>query len=440
MKIRILLLLLLLAAANVEAQEKPLSLQEAIELAITQSDDAQLAETKVQSAATELEVTRNNRYPDLTVSGQYSYLTGADVELKIPVPGQSQEEAKDGGASPEVNQLLLGQANLSMPLFTGFKIKNAVRAGENLLKAAEYNALSEKEKIALQVIQNYLDLYKAEKAVALLEESLKTAGQRVEDFSAMEQNGLLARNDLLKAQLQQSRVELSLQEAQKNVEILNYRLSTALNLQEGTRIKISEEDIAFLPQQISEENKQTLRNDLQALEFQEKAAEDRIKIEKGDYYPSLALVGGYLALDAKNALTISNAMNIGVGVSYNLAGIFKNKSDVKLAESRAEELEKTIDLATDQIKVQVKNAEQEFQLALKKLDVFERSVVQATENYRIVKDKYDNGLASTNDLLEADVEQLQTRLELAYAKAGVLEKHYALKSAEGNLINNFISK
>jgi hypothetical protein len=30
-----------------------------------------------------------------------------------------------------------------------------------------------------------------------------------------------------------------------------------------------------------------------------------------------------------------------------------------------------------------------------------------SENYRIIKDKYDNGLSDTNDLLEADVEQLQ---------------------------------
>ncbi len=33
------------------------------------------------------------------------------------------------------------------------------------------------------------------------------------------------------------------------------------------------------------------------------------------------------------------------------------------------------------------------------------------ENYRIVKNKYDNGLSDTNDLLEADLEQLQSKID-----------------------------
>jgi hypothetical protein len=36
------------------------------------------------------------------------------------------------------------------------------------------------------------------------------------------------------------------------------------------------------------------------------------------------------------------------------------------------------------------------------------------ENYR--KEKYDNGLSDTNDLLEADVEQLGSKINKALAK------------------------
>jgi outer membrane protein TolC len=55
-------------------------------------------------------------------------------------------------------------------------------------------------------------------------------------------------------------------------------------------------------------------------------------------------------------------------------------------------------------------------------------VEQASENYRIIKDKYDNGLSDTNDLLEADVEQLGSNINKTLARANVIQKYYELLS------------
>ncbi|MGB8703439.1 MAG: TolC family protein, partial [Gillisia sp.] len=306
---------------------------------------------------------------------------------------------------------------------------------ENSYQAALLNAENEKEQIALQTIRDYLNLYKANKAIDLIEENLKSARQRVKDFTSMEQNGLLARNDLLKAQLQQSNIQLSLEEAKKNKNILSYKLATLLKLPEGTQINTTDTDLSEIPVELQQ--KAVSRNDLEALKYQEKAAENQVKVAESKYYPSLALVGGYTALDLHNALTVTNAINIGVGVSYNIANIFKTKSDVKLAESRADELKYTIDMVSDKVKVQIENAEQDYKLALKKYEVYQQSQEQARENYRIVKDKYDNGLMDTNDLLEADVQQLQATMDLAYAKADITQKYYELLTARGTLTNQF---
>ncbi len=438
MKIKNVLLsaVMILVTAGVSAQEKELSLEEAVSLALSNSDQAKISEAEVKTAKNELRVLKDARYPDLDLSGRYSYLSSANIDLQLETGQQSSPQEGEPTASPEVNQLMLGQANLSLPVFAGFRIKNSIEAGENRYKAAELKAVSDNEQIALQTIQTYLRLFTAKKAVELMKESLKTAQQRVKDFTAMEENGLLARNDLLKAQLQQSNVDVSLQQAQKNADILAYQLAVSLKLPEDTQIEIPESGPGILPQQ--DQLKQEInRSDLEALKLQEKAAENKIKAVQADYYPSIALIGGYTALDLQNALTISNAMNVGVGVSYNLADIFKNKNRVKVARSQAERLNSSIDLMNDRIKVQVKNAEQDYQLAVKKYGVYEKSVEQAVENYRIVKDKYDNGLADTNDLLEADVQQLQSKLDLANARAGIIEQYYNLLHAEGILINQF---
>lgn len=416
-------------------QTKNLSLKEAVDMALKNSDAAKISETKITTAENELSVTKNKQYPDFKISGQYKYLTNADVTLKTsetetnPDPDQTQTQS-----IPDVNQLLLGQADLSMPIFAGFKIKNAVKASENLFQAATLNAKSDKEEIALKTLKSYIALYKAQKTVDLVKENLKNAQQRVNDFNALEKNGLLARNDLLKAKLQKSNVELTLAESKKNVRLLNYQMITFLKLPKNTKIEVDESRFGLTPE-ADTLNLESSRADLEALAYQEKAAKDRVKVTKGNYYPTLSLSGGYLALDLQNALTVKNAMNIGVGVSYDLTSIFKNKSNVRVAESKAKELKYAINQLEDQVSIEVENAREEYQLILRNFDVYTESEEQAVENYRIVKDKYDNGLQDTNDLLEADLQQLQSKISLAYAKANITQKYYELQKAQGKLID-----
>jgi len=76
---------------------------------------------------------------------------------------------------------------------------------------------------------------------------------------------------------------------------------------------------------------------------------------------------------------------------------------------------------------------------MKQSVVYEKALEQATENYRIVKDKYDNSLADTTDLLEADNQQLQAKINQALSKADIAQKYYELQFANGKLINSLSS-
>ena len=52
--------------------------------------------------------------------------------------------------------------------------------------------------------------------------------------------------------------------------------------------------------------------------------------------------------------------------------------------------------------------------------MYTEAIEQAAENYKITKNKYDNSLVTTTDLLEAEVAQLQTKLNFAFAKADAM--------------------
>lgn len=438
MKIKksLLLAFLLLGISVMHSQErKTLSLKDAIEIAITKSNEASLANTKVETSKLELETVKNNIYPSLKISGQYSRLTNANVKSNIG-SGNTNPNAEPS-ASPKVSLLLLGQANVAMPIFSGFKLKNSIIVSDNLYKSQTFSASHTKEQLALEVVELFANLYKSQEMAKLIEENIKSAQQRVKDFSAMLDNGLLARNDLLKAQLQESNIQLSLDNANKNINIINYKLVTLLQMDENTKIDIDIESIKEDMKKNQSLSIEAKRNDLEALNYQEKASEASIKIAKAGYYPSLSFIGGYIALDLKDVLTVTNAINFGVGVSYDLASIFKNGKEVKLAKSKAEQTKKAVEILTDKIKEDTQEAQENYNLSLKQNLVYKQANEQGEENFRITKDKYDNSLSDTNDLLEADVQQLQTKINLALSQADIALKYYQLQFASGKLLNSF---
>jgi outer membrane protein len=327
-----------------------------------------------------------------------------------------------------------------MPLFAGFKIRNSVLLSENTYHAEIANSAYTKENVALRVIEYYANLYKAQKSVELLDENLISSNQQVKDFEAMEQNGLLARNDLLKAQLQSSQIELSLAEAKKNVKLINIKLITLLKLDTKTELTISPDNVdsnLFNFKVASQDEAFTNRKDLESLHFRQKALEAGIKVTQSDYYPAVSLVAGYTALDLQNVVRVENAMNIGVGLSFNLSSVFKNGKEVKAAKSRFEETQFQEAALKNHITVEIVEAQENYTLAIKQDQLYKESVVQTIENFRIVKDKYDNGLVDTNDLLEANLQDLTAQINQAYAKANVVLKYYELLNATGQLTQSF---
>jgi len=419
--------------SSIEAQEKTsLTLDEAVKMAWEKSNEVTLANTKVNSKKYELQTVKNNQYPDLKIQGQYQRLGKASIDM------HNDEASAEPTASPD--RAMFGMANLSLPIFSGFKIQSSIDAYDNLYEAESANAAKTKEDVALRVITYYTALYKAQKTLDLLNENQKQAKQRVTDFTELEKNGIIPRNDLLKAQLLVSKTQLSIDEANNNINNINFYLVTLLKLDPSVKIEVNENDFFSLKTSnaptsdaIALEN----RKDLEALRFQQKASEANIKVARAGYYPSLALLGGYTALDLKDFITVKYAMNFGVGLTYDLSGILKNNAHVREAESRALEVKNTEAIMTDRIKVEVQKSIEDYDLAINQSVVYDEALQQAAENYRLVKDKFDNGLSDTNDLVEADVEHLNAKINTALSKAAIIQKYYELLSVSGQLSQSF---
>ncbi len=416
--------------ASAQATQK-VTLRQAIDMSIKNSKNLRISGAKILEATADVQEAKDRQLPDVKVSGSYLRLTNANIDLKSSGSGGG------SGNTPNVNQALYGIANLSLPLYAGGKIKYGIESAKYLEQAARLNADNDRQGVTYNTMQAYTNLYKASRAVSVIRENIKASVQRDTTFSRLEQNGLLARNDLLKAQLQTSNIELTLLDAESNLTVANENMNLMLGLPENTVIETDSNFVADTkePKTFVEMENLALqsRKDLQAVGLQKKAAAVGIKAAKAEVYPTIALTGGYIAADVPKVLTVTNAVNVGVGVSYNLSSIWKNNTKLAQAKARETQVTASEELLNDEIRLQVNKDYQGWLLAQKKIDVYDKAIAQATENYRITKNKYDNSLVTITDLLEADVSLLQAKLNAAYAKADAALAYNKLLSTTGTL-------
>lgn len=433
-----LLIAFSLLGLQVTAQDKrPITLNEAIHLGIKNSKQLMTSQAKIEEATAALKEALNNQLPDAKLAGSYLWLSSANVDMKIKNSGGS---GGGGGTVPTVSKAGYAIANASVPVFAGGRIRYGIEASRFLEQATRLDADNDKEQVIQNTIEAFVNLYKAKASVSLVQENLAEAQQRVKDFSNLEKNGLLARNDLLSAQLQASNFELGLLDAENNWKLANVSMNILLGLPENLELV---PDSSMINENFSvkalNEYLQTAyanRKDLAALDFRKKASESSIKSSKGDYYPSLAVTGGYIAADIPEVISITNALNIGVGVSYNIGSLWKTKAKVQQAEARAKQAAIGESQLNDNIRLDVNHSYLNFLSSQKKIEVYEKAVEQAVENYRIVKNKYNNSLATTTDLLDANTKQLLERMNLIFAKADAVVAYNKLLEAAGLLDEN----
>jgi len=426
----ILLAVSLLMLQFIQAQEtRTLTLTEAIDLGLKNSHLLKNNEAKILEATANIKEAEERKLPDASVNGSYLYLpVNPTIDMKT---------GSGSGGAPSVHQALYGTANVSLPLYAGGKIKYGIESARLLEQAVKLDAENDRASVILNITSACINLYKAHQAIELVKENLQQSQQRVKDLSNLEKNGLLARNDLLKAELQSSNTELTLLDAESNYKLACVNMNIMMGLPEQT-ILIPDKSGLALPTSIKsiEEYEQDAiqnRKDIAAVNVRKKNADVNLKSIKADKYPSIALTGGYIAADIPKFLTVYNAVNIGIGVKYNIASLWKNKSKIQQAEAKVKQLTANENMLTDNIRMQINEAYQMYLVSVKKIEVFEKAITQATENYRITKNKYDNSLATTTELLEADVALFQAKLRVTNAKADSFVAYNKLLQTAGDL-------
>jgi outer membrane protein TolC len=430
----------LLGSGALKAQEtRKLSLQEAISLSIKNSKQLKGSQAKIDEATAALREAVERRLPDAKVSGAYMRFNSPKVDLSI----KSNNNNNNGGSgsstgnTAKVTQAAYAMVNASLPIYAGGRIRYGIESSKYLEQAAKLDADNDREAVVLNTIDAYNNLYKSRAAVDLVNQNLQDARQRVKDLTNLEKNGVMARNDLLKAQLQQSNTELSLLDAENNWKLAMVNMNLMLGLPDSTTLETDSTSMNSIPEtkNVQDYVIQALQNrkDLSALDLRKKAAQTGVKATRADLYPSLALTGGYVALDIPNALSVYNAVNIGLGVQYNIGSLWKTKAKIDQAEARQRQVQASEEQLADGIRMEVNQAYLNYLSSQKKIEVYNAAIEQAEENYKVTNNKFNNGLATVTDVLDADIARLQARLNRAFAQSDTYVAYNKLLQSAGLL-------
>lgn len=329
-------------------------------------------------------------------------------------------------------------------VFNGFQWKNGVISMDYAAKAAEYSYESKKNDVSINIISAYLNLFKLQKALVLVEESLDQIKAHVKEVSDFESHGLATENDVLRTKLQQSNTELTQIDIENNIQTVNYNLDIMLGLPENTKVQIdtttimADKTLQPLPSYLQKFGNDRL--DLKAAEMQEKAQEAGIKVTQSGVYPKLLVGADYNYLRPNPRIIppldqFQPSWDIGVKLTYSFTNLYENKH--KMAESRAKLVvaQETYNQLNDGAKMEINEDYMKYKESLHKIDVTNISLEQAKENYRIVKSKYDNHVALLTDLLDANNFLLNAQINLISARADAQLAYYGLLKAAGELTN-----
>lgn len=435
---KMILLFILLGFSNLKAQQNNvISLQEALKIAKENNISIQKSQLEIQLSEENIKENKELRLPDVEISGVYSRITNLT-------------EFKDGFLKgkdvvhtiPEIYDV---KTDFKMPIYAGNKINNAIEMARQQSKIAQVQKEKVVNDVQLEVIATYLGIYKLMELQKIIDENIKEEHNRLKEVQSLQKHGTLTKNEVIRAELQLSDRELSALSNTKNIQILLHNFKTLLQLPEQQEIIIdtteSIDENGIDPYDFYMHH--ALENEEMRIASQEvNIRKTELNLVKGNYYPRINFFGNY-ALKYPNYMFfppdpyLYSLGQIGIEASFDLSGLYKNKTKVQMANTKIELQKAQSKLVQDKVQDELFKNHTQYQEVVDKFEVVDKALELANENYRIVKLKYLNQLVLITEMVDADNALLQAKYNKIATRIDAAMKHYQLLHTAGLLNEEF---
>jgi outer membrane protein TolC len=438
-------LILLSLPLAAQAQKRPLSLEEAISFGLQTSPGLHASRMKVEASAAKTREVSAGRLPVFKLGGGYTRLSQVPpFEVTLPV-----------SPSPIVvsqnyfNNWSL-RASVQQPVFTGFRIEAGAESARYIEKSAGLDLEKDRSDFIFAVKNAYWGLARAKEFEAVIGENISQVREHLKDVRAFFEQGLLTKNEVLRAEVQLSNTEIMSIDARNAVEVARTSLNSliGLPLDEELELTTSAESLAakFPPEDRAGDEAaapqsmlQTAianRPELKSAEFRIKASEAGVRAAKAGYYPQVFLSGNYYYLRPNARLMPAQdkfygTWDIGIGVSLDVWNWGQTKSQTEQAKAQLAQARDSRKLLEDQAVLEVTQSRLALAQAREKARVAGQAVAQADENLRMTRERFSQGVALNADVLDAEIYLLQAKLNRTQAAIDLVLAQARLQKALG---------
>jgi len=394
----------------------PLVLEEAIASAINNNSELILASLDEQQADAKFKQTSAVFLPQLKVS--YTALTtsnplnafGFKLQQESITPADFNPELLN---DPSATQNFMTKATWEQPILNMDMVYLRKAAHE---QRAIYAFKSQRatEYLVFEVQKAYAQLQLAWQANAVAEEAVQTISAIYSATNNRFEKGLLQKSDVLNVQVQVAATESQVAMARSNIQNASDYLSLLMGTATGTTYQVKEISGTAVLDSVRAEVPAT-RADFQAMQSAVSAQSMMMKSAKMAYLPRVNGFAEFL---------INDKEAFGFGASSYLAGaqlswtVFNGTATQnKIAQQRIER-----DKSMEQLKYQKQQSQLELNKTLRQREdalisvkQYETAVNQASEALRILQNRYQQGLVTTNDILQSQTALSQQKLNYAQA-------------------------
>ena len=425
-------------AQNVGGNTMTLTLEEAIELALSDNPTVKVANLEVERYDYVRKQTLSSLYPQVDASLQYS----------LALRRQEMTEGFSFGGKNTFNTA----ASVSLPLFAP-AVYEQLKLNRTQMESAVESARATRIDMIASVRSAYYNVLLAEQSLAVLQEAVLTTERVVANTKNLYDNGLASEYDYLTAQVQLSNLRPQVLQTESAISITKLQLKMYLSIPSEVDIEVvgtldGFRDKVLLSEDYSRDisDNTTLRSlDIQAdmLKHQEQliksarmpmvAAFGQVSYIGQERVDLSGLMGGMAGGGASGgqsdvvAQTRAQAaasqskfwwqcpISVGAQVSIPLFAGFKTVNQLREVRNQMSQLNIQREYAEEGIRLQVEQAINTLITARETMLSNERTVEQAEKAYEISLTRYNAGAGT---ILELNSSQLSlTQAQLSYSQS-----------------------
>ncbi|MBP3354062.1 MAG: TolC family protein [Bacteroidales bacterium] len=410
-----------------------ISMERLFELADSRSKSIKAYEAVAKQTEEEIKVAKSARMPDIGISLSASYLGNVWLADRNFKNGQNEYMPHFG------NNFAI---EASQVIYAGGAIQSGVAASKLRHDIALQDAERNRQDVRFLAAGFYLELARLNNEVIVYRKNIEQTKQVLEDITARQKEGLALKNDITRYELMLKSLELALTQTLNRVAIINDKLITLVDLPDGSIIVTDSAILELMPKVDGEEYWQECADNSSPILKMAKSgvelSEKNEKIVRSEMIPSLALfaadkLDGPITIEVPPIDKNLNYWYVGIGLKYNLSSAYKSNKKRNVARVATTRARWEEEIAKDNLESAIKEAYIEFEEAFTIYATQVKSLELATENYRVINERYSNGLVLITEMLDASNQKLDAELDVSNAKINILFKYYKLGKTAGTL-------